>query len=170
MSRTYYQYYTNVTYLTCASCLGWHGRISSDPGSFPNPDDGCERKLLPFDKKELKLYRQKEREMRNRAESELRRRELVGKAREALKDDKEQAFDLFSQSAQIDLYIPEVESLAREEGSILTGDKELRDTLRKLFVRSYSDKFGWPRYERLPEPMRIQREKAGIARINELLA
>ena len=37
-----------------------------------------------------------------------------------------------------------------------------------MFVKAFSDKFGWRRYERLPEPMRLRREEEGIERINEL--
>jgi len=169
MSRkTYYQYYTNVAYLTCKECLSWHGKISTDPESFPKRQDGCERKLLAFSHKELDYHREKQRQMRAIAKAELRRRDLVTEAKEALGVDNEKAVDLLAQAAQIDSYIPEMERLAKEKEALLKKDAALRERLRKLFARAYSDKFGWPRYERLPELMRIAREQAGIKRINEL--
>jgi hypothetical protein len=168
--KTYYQYYTNVTYLTCPECLSWHGKITKDPKRFPNRHDGCERKLLAFPRKKLKTYRQKAREMRTHAEAELRRRELFRQAMHTLDLDHEQAINLFRQAVEIDLYIPEIEELQRTKAGILSEDSALREMLRTLFVRAYSDKFGWPRYERLPERMRIAREQVGIRRIKELFA
>lgn len=170
MAKTYYQYYTNVTYLTCAECLIWHGKISTDPASFPNRHDGCERQTLTFSRKELAYHREKERGMRHLAEAELRRRELFAAGKEALGVDNGKAKDLFAQAALIDLYIPEIEGLVEEKEAALKEDEALRACLSKLFARAYSDKFGWPRYERLPEPMRIAREQAGIKRIRELFA
>lgn len=171
MSRkTYYQYYTNVTYLTCKECLAWHGKISNNPESFPKRQDGCERKILAFSRKELDYHREKQQQMRALAKAELRRRELVTEAKEALGVDNEKAVDLLAQAVQIDSYIPEMERLAKEKGALFKEDAALRERLGKLFARAYSDKFGWPRYERLPELMRIAREQAGIKRINELFA
>lgn len=170
LAKTYYQYYTNVTYFTCAECLVWHGKISTDPASFPNRHDGCERQILAFRRKELAYHREKERGMRHLAEAELRRRELFAAAKEALGVNNGKAKDLFAQAALIDLYIPEIERLVEEKEAVLKEDRTLRARLCKLFARAYSDKFGWPRYERLPEPMRIARERAGIERIKELLA
>lgn len=168
--KTYYQYYTNVTYLTCPGCLAWHGRISTDPEGFPDRQDGCERKILAFGRKELDYHREQERQMRAIAQAELTRRELFNEGRHALGVDNEKAVDLLTRAAQIDLYIPEVEQLVVEKQVLLKNDAPLRERLCKLFARAYSDKFGWPRYERLPEQMRIARERAGIARIKELFA
>lgn len=168
--KTYYQYYTNVTYLTCPECLSWHGKIAKDPKRFPDRRDGCERKLLAFPRKELKVYREKAREMRARAAAELQRRELLREASDTLGLDNEKAIDLFRQAAQIDLYVPEIEALRQTKDTVFSQDPALRETLRSLFARAYSDKFGWPRYERLPERMRIAREQAGVKRIKELFA
>ena len=170
MAKTYYQYYTNVSYRTCAECLVWHGKISTAPASFPNRHDGCERQILAFSRKELAYRREKERGMRHLAEAELRRRELFAAGKEALGVDNGKAEDLFAQAVLIDLYIPEIERVVEEKEAVLREDGTLRTRLCKLFVRAYSDKFGWPRYERLPEPMRIAREQAGIKRIRELFA
>ncbi len=170
MSRkTYYQYYTNVNYLTCADCLAWHGKISTDPGSFPNRHDSCERKILPLEHEDIKYRQEKARKMRAIAKAELTRRELVANAKKALRNDSEVAMDLLTKAASIDVYIPEIEQLAEENEEILRSNETLRQRLCKLFTQSYSDKFGWPRYELLPETMRILRERAGIARIKQLL-
>ena len=168
--RTYYQYYTNVTYLTCPECLARHGKIVKDPARLPKRKDRCERKLLAFPRKELKFYRQKARQMRVLAKAELRRRALVKEASSALGQDNAKAIELFRQAVQIDLYVPELEELRRARDAIFSQDAALRERLRVLFARAYSDKFGWPRYERLPERMRIARERAGIKRIEELFA
>jgi hypothetical protein len=168
--KTYYQYYTNVTYLTCPECLSWHGKISEDPQGFPDRRDGCERKLLPFSRKELKAYREKERQMCVLAQAELTRRDLFQEAKNTLGVDNDRAVELFQQAAQIDLYVPEIERLHEEKSAVLDKDPTLRKTLGKLFARAYSDKFGWPRYERLPEQMRLAREQAGVKRIRELFA
>jgi len=167
--KTYYQYYTNVNYLSCADCLAWHGKISTDPTRFPNRRDSCERKILAIEHKDIKYSREKARKMRNIADAELTRRELLSDAREALGNDNEQAIDLFTKAARIDVYIPEIERLTNENEEIFQSDETLRQRLCKLFTQSYSDKFGWPRYELLPEPMRLLRERAGIARIKQLL-
>lgn len=167
--KTYYQYYTNVNYLSCADCLAWHGKISTDPKSFPNQRDSCERKILALEHKDIKYSREKARRMRNIANAELTRRELFADARKALGNDNEAAIDLLTKAAEIDVYIPEIERLVSENEEIFQSDETLRQRLCKLFAQSYSDKFGWPRYELLPEPMRLLRERAGIARIKQLL-
>ena len=168
--RTYYQYYTNVTYSTCPACLAWHGKIGKSPTAFPDRQDGCERRILSFNKKKLDYHREQERLMRQLAKDELTRRALFAEATDTVEIDNEKAVELFSQAAQIDLYIPDVVRLVEEKESVLKQDNTLRERLRKLFTRAYSDKFGKPRYERLAEPMRIAREQAGISRIRELLS
>jgi len=166
--RTYYQYYTNVTYLTCADCLAWHGKILSNAEGFPNRNDDCERKILPFSGGKLKEYREKERRMRARANAELERRELFSNGKALLGVNDDQAVELLAKTTQVDVYIPELEELYEDKGSVLEENRGIKEKLRKLFAKAYSDKFGWPRYELLPEPMRIARERAGIKRINEL--
>ena len=69
---------------------------------------------------------------------------------------------------EFDVYIPDAERLAEQHACFLREHPEFRDKLRTQFAKAYSDKFGWRRYERLPELMRLQREKAGMDRINEL--
>ncbi len=108
--------------------------------------------------------------MRQLAQDELTRRALFAKATDAVGIDNGKALELFSQAAQIDLYVPDVVRLVEQQGSILKKDDTLREKLRTLFARAYSDKFGRPRYERLAEPMRIAREQAGISRIRELFS
>jgi len=167
--KTYYQYYTNVNYLTCADCLAWHGKISTNPESFPNRGDSCERKILPLEHEDLKYRREKAKKMRAIAKAELTRRELVADAKKALGNENEEAVGMLTEAARIDVYIPEIEQLIEENAEILRSNESLRQRLCKLFTQSYSDKFGWPRYELLPETMRILRERAGIARIKQLL-
>lgn len=166
-SKTYYQYYTNVTYSTPAECLALHGRIASDPSEFSD-HDSCPRRILAFPRHELSYYRGQEEKMRAIAHAELRRRELFREAEEALEEDPERAVDLFKQASQIETYIPELERLLERKGDFLSRAPELRRRLGEIFHRAYSDKFGRPRYERFPERMRLAREKAGLSRIKEL--
>jgi len=169
LSRTYYQYYTNVTYSTPKECLALHGKITSDPREFPDADD-CPHRILAFPRRELSYYREQERRMRELAAAELRRRDLFHRAKEALDSDPDTAVELFSQAAAIETYIPELERLVAETGDILARDQDLRTRLGKIFYQAYSDKFGRPRYERFPERMRLAREKYGLNRIKELFS
>jgi len=166
--RTLWQYYTNVTWRTCERCLTWHGRIAASPRVFPNPDDGCERKLLTFPVWELPTYREKARLMRRRVEEELERRRLFQRAKGALSSSPEQAVELFDRAGSVDVYIPELEQLVEQHGEILAGAPELSARLRETFLRRWSEKFAKARYERLPERMRLAREKWGERRIKEL--
>jgi len=108
--------------------------------------------------------------MRNAAQNELKRRKLFEQGISLLGEDNEQAISLLAESTRYDLYIPEVERLVEQKSEVLRNDKPLRERLLKLFVQAYSDKFGWRRYERLPELMRIAREQEGISRLREILA
>ena len=168
--RTYYQFYTNVSRRSCPECLALHGLIRSRQERFPERDDGCERAVLAIPRRQLKAYRQKGRDMQAAAQAELRRRDLFRQASDALDGDAETAIDLFRKAATIDLYVPDLEELAETHRERLDRDPELRERLRTMFAKAYSDKFGWSRYERLPELMRLAREKAGIARIHELFS
>ncbi len=167
--RTRYQYYTNVNYLTCERCLAWHGLIRKTPDDFPAPEDGCERAILPVAPAERKLYREKRRRMRAAARAELQRRKLFEQALDDLPDDPEQALATFRSAVRIDVYVPDIEQLVERHHGLLEADSALRETLHSLFVKAFSDKFGWRRYERLPEVMRLRREQVGIERIHELL-
>ncbi len=106
--------------------------------------------------------------MRAIAQAEMRRRELFAAATRMLDDDPDQAVELFAQAAQIEVYIPELEQLAANKEMTLAAHPHVREQLGKIFYQAYSDKFGRPRYERLPERMRLAREQAGLARIKEL--
>jgi hypothetical protein len=166
--KTRYQYYTNVNYLTCERCLAWHGVLRGKPGKFPDPSDGCERVILSVPPRERKECREKSRRMRDVARAELERRKLFEAGMEALSERPEQAIESFRRAARIDLYVPDLERLAERHRELFDRDLALREALRALFVKAFSDKFGWRRYELLPEVMRLRREKAGIKRINEL--
>lgn len=166
--RTYYQYYTNVIYSTPERCLAWHGKISHDPDTFSPATDGCVHRILAFPRKELSYYREQEQKMRAIAQAELKRRELFREAIETLETDPDQAVELFSRAAQIEVYIPELERLVAEKAAVLVRNPEVRRRLGKIFYQAYSDKFGRPRYERFPELMRLAREQAGLARIKDL--
>lgn len=166
--RTRYQYYTNVNYLTCERCLAWHGAIRTNPTDFPDLDDGCERSIVPIPSREGRTYREKGKRMRAAAQGELARRKLFEQGLEAIPDSPGTAIEAFRRAATYDVYVPDLERLASQHRDLLDRDSDLREGLRALFVKAFSDKFGWRRYERLPEPMRLRREKEGIARINEL--
>ncbi len=165
-TKTYYQYYTNITYSTPAKCLALHGRIASSPREFP--DDNCPRRILAFPRGELAYYRGQAEKMRALAQAELKRRELFRDAEAVLEEDPEKALRLFTEASQIETYIPEIELLLERKGRFLSRTPELRRRLGEIFYRAYSDKFGRPRYERFPERMRLAREQAGLSRIKEL--
>ena len=167
--RAVYQYYTNVNYRTCEQCLSWHGVIRRRAEAFPQPVDACESSILRISRKDLRLYREKSKQMRLRAQGELRRRELFEEALNLLANQSDEALELFGRASGIDLYIPDIERLVERHGDFLRDRPELKDRLRTQLLKAYSDKFGWRRYERLPEVMRLQREQAGMDRINELL-
>lgn len=167
--RAVYQYYTNVSYRTCTTCLAWHGVIRGKPNAFPKAADDCESSILRIPRQQLRSYRQQAKRMRLRAQSELKRRELIDNAEDLLPDQTESALELLSQAACIDLYIPDIERLVERHGAFLHDHPGIRERLRTQWRKAYSDKFGWRRYERLPEIMRLQREQAGMDRIDELL-
>jgi hypothetical protein len=166
--RTAYQYYTNVTYKSCETCLSWHGVIRRSPDAFPIPDDECESAILEIPGNQVRDYRQRAKRMRARAQSELQRRKVFGCAIDLLPTSPDEALTLFGQALAIDVYIPDIEHLAEVHADFLRERPEIREQIRTQFGKAYSDKFGWRRYERLPELMRLQREKAGMDRINEL--
>jgi len=166
--RRHYQYYTNLSHRTCERCLAWHGTIRRRPEAFPDHQDGCERSILPIPSRELRKYRKKSRRMKEAAQAELVRRKIFAEASNLLSENASVAIDRFQQAAAIDIFVPDLEGLAETHCDLLRGNPPLREALRATFVKAYSDKFGWRRYERLPEMMRLEREAAGIGRINEL--
>jgi len=170
LQKKYYQFYANVNYRSCPECLALHGKIARRRDAFPPCPAGCRYMIVEFSHKDLPFHKEQRREMRIAAQNELSRRELFEKGMSLLGDDNEQAVSLLAESTRYDIYIPEVERLVEEKGEVLQSDKPLRERLLKLFVQAYSDKFGWRRYERLPELMRIAREQEGIRRLREILA
>lgn len=167
--RAGYQYYTNVNYRTCEECLSWHGMIRGRPDAFPKAADDCESSILRIPRKQLRSYRDQAKRMRLRAKGELKRRELFEEALDLLAIQTEEALGLLDRAASIDLYVPDIERLVERHGDFLHDHLDIRDRLRTQLLKAYSDKFGWRRYELLPEVMRLQRERAGMDRINELL-
>jgi hypothetical protein len=167
--RKRYQFFTNVTYRTCETCLSKHGRIANCADAFSRCDNDCERHVVSFFRRELAYRRRLQKEMVASSKGELERRRLFNAGIAALGGDNEEALSLFAASARYDLYIPEVERLIAAKGGVLRADSDLRRRLLAVFVRAYSDKFGWRRYERLPELMRIARETEGLRRLREML-
>jgi hypothetical protein len=145
LQRTYYQYFTNITYSTCPECLAWHGKITRHPTSFPPCERGCARRVLPFKHKEISYHREQRRKMQAAAQGELARRKLFEEGMDFLGVDNERAFEFLERSTRFDLYIPELERLIREKGEPLSENPEFRSRLKKRFIQAYSDKFGWHR-------------------------
>ena len=107
--------------------------------------------------------------MKEKAEREIERRELFQEALVALSDSREEeAKELFKESTDLDIFINEIESFYDDyESEISDG---LSEDLKEIFVHAYQEKFAQRRYERLPELMRIEREKEGVKRIKELFS
>ncbi len=164
-----YQYYTNVTWRTCAQCLGWHGCIRPRPEAFADPQDGCPRQLLSFPVRELGAHRAKARRMADAARRELQRRSWFREAEATLHLDAERALGLLRQSGEVDVYLPEVERLVERHRNTLAADPKLRDEVRAVLLSAWREKFSQPRYERLPERMRLEHEKGGAHYIEALL-
>jgi hypothetical protein len=167
--KRYYQFYANVNFRAPRECLALHGQISSSKDAYPPCPKGCRHMIVSFNRKELSFHKDQQQKMRESAQNELKRRELFNSGIELLETSPERALLLLSKSTTYDLYIPEVERLVKEKQSLLHDNPEIRRKLLKLFTRAYSDKFGWRRYERLPESMRISREQYGIRRLQEIL-
>ena len=169
LRRRYYQFYANVNYRSCPECLALHGRIAAKEDAFPHCPQGCQYAIVSFTRKERSFHKDQRREMRIAARNELKRRGLFDRGIALLGENNEEALSLLAESARYDLYIPEVERLVEQKGGVLRETPSIRERLLKLFAQAYSDKFGWRRYERLPELMRIAREEEGIRRLRELL-
>jgi hypothetical protein len=104
--------------------------------------------------------------MAERACQENQRRKLLRTAVGCLSTDPEESLRLFDRAAAVDVYLPEVEEVARDQA--LT-DPALRARLREILVTRWKAKFATERYERQPELARAEQEAWGVARIKELL-
>ncbi|MCX7750743.1 MAG: hypothetical protein N2320_04250 [Candidatus Bipolaricaulota bacterium] len=162
---TLWQLYTNVHWRTCEACLALHGRIAPRPDGFPR--DGCPHEARPFPVWRLREHRELGARMAARAEAELRRRALVRQARALLATDPEGALRLLDEAGKVDVYLPEVEDLARDPA---LADPALRARVRTVLLARWKGKFAHERYERQPELARTEQERWGVRRIEELLA
>jgi len=160
-----WQAYTNVTWRTCETCLSWHGRIVADPTAF-SCHKGCPHELRKLSVWKLAEHREQGKRMAARARAEIRRRDLFCRAVASLATDPEGSLRLFDQAGSVDVYLPEVEALAREQP--LT-DPALRARLREILLVRWKAKFAMERYERQPELARTEQEAWGVARIKRLL-
>ncbi len=158
--------YTSVTASTCEACLAWHGRIVARPEEFPS-GDACPREVLAFPVWKLGAYREQAARMVARAQAELRRRELLRQAQALLAAEPERALALLDEAGAVDVFLPEVEALARDPA---LADPALRARVREVLLRRWKAKFALDRYERQPELARTQQEQWGVRRIEEVLA
>ncbi len=158
--------YTNVNWRTCEGCLAWHGRIVARPDDFP-PHNGCPHEARPFPVWKLGEYRELSARMADRAGAELRRRALLREARSLLPTDPERALALLDEAGAVNVYLPEVEALARDPS---LSDSALRARVRAVLLSRWKAKFAHDRYERQPELARTEQERWGVRRIEELLA
>ncbi len=165
--RYLWQFYTNVTWDTCEECLHLHGRIVADPTEIPRRD-ACPREFLRFPVRELPFYREKAQRMREAAQAELVRRELFRRASELLERSPEEALQAFAEASRIELYIPELERFAAVHAAFLKTHPEVRRRLRDICLRAWGAKFTKPRYAPWPERMRLERERWGKERIQEI--
>lgn len=164
-----YQCYTNVNWRTCEACLSWHGRIVSHPQAFP-AHNGCPHEVLSFPVWQLGAYREKGERMRAKAQEELVRREKWRAAAELLPRDPQKALALFQEAVQVDVYLPEVEELVRQNQVWLSQNPEVRGALHQILLAGWKGKFAKERYERQPEQARLAQERFGVERLRELLA
>ncbi len=159
-----WQCYTTVSWRTCAECLSWHGRIVAGPSAFP-AHNGCPHEVRRFPVWRLAAYRAHGQRMAERAREELQRRDLFRQAIALLPTDQERSVGLFDRAAAVDVYIPELETLARHP---VLADPALRARLREVHLARWKSKFAKERYERQPERARTQQERWGVQRIKEL--
>ena len=159
-----WQYYTAVTWRTCADCLAQHGRIAADPSVFPS-HNGCPHEVRRFPVWRLAAHRAHGQRMAERAREEFRRRDLFRQALSFLPTDGEHSMSLFDRAASVNVYLPELETLARHPA---LADSALRAQLREIHLARWKSKFAQARYERQPELARTQQERWGVQRIKEL--
>lgn len=174
-SGVLYQFYATIHPETCEVCLDHHGRILESPEGpeVPPLHADCRCSLLEFPAAELDYYRGQERRMRERAQEELRRRRLFREGEEALSSqDFEGALARFRESARIDVFTVEIERLCRSESprGALESAPEAAKELRDLFLKAYRWKHDLPKYQHMPERMRLERRDHGLRVIRELFA
>lgn len=158
--------YTSVTGRTCEACLAWHGRIVARPEEFPLRD-GCPHEVQAFPVWKIGVYRELGARMVARAQAEVRRRKLLREVQALLATEPQRALALLDEAAAVDLFLPEVEALAREPALV---DPALRAQVREVLLRRWKSKFAQERYERQPELARTQQEQWGVRFIQEILA
>ncbi|MFO8033617.1 MAG: hypothetical protein R6U88_00470 [Candidatus Bipolaricaulota bacterium] len=149
--------------------MTWHGRIRPVPEAFPKPQDGCPRHLLPFPVHRLGDYRAMSKQMAELARRERERRSWFQQAEEILDSDPQAALRLLQEAGRVDVYLPEVERLARRHRELLGEDTELRESLTATLVEAWREKFALPHYERMPERMRQEHEQQGARYIRQIL-
>jgi hypothetical protein len=128
---------------------------------------------LEFSGAELDYYREQERRMRGRAQEELRRRRLFRAGEEALAcRDFVEALARFRESVRIDIFTGDIERLCREGShrEALEAAPEAARQLRDLFLKAYRWKHDLPKYQHMPERMRLERRNHGLRVIRELFA
>jgi len=69
------------------------------------------------------------------------------------------------QAGRMDVHLSELEHMADEHGELLRANPDLRARLRVILVKRWRKKFAFPRYELLPERMRMQHETWGVEEI-----
>ena len=167
-SGVFYQYYATIHATACEVCLRHHGQIYKRPEDAPPlpQHPGCRCSLLEFPARELDYYEEHGRRMRERAQRELRRRELFQQGRETLaQGELSEALALFQQSIQIDVYVEEIEALCQEQCEVLSRFPEFARRLRDLFLKAYRWKFDLEKYRHMPEGMRSARQAYGLQTI-----
>ena len=165
-----YQYYATVHSGTCETCLANHGKIFSRLQGAPqlplHPD--CRCTLLEFPKQEFRWHEMLASRMREKAQLELRRRQLFLAARDALDCSLVEALSLFQQSAHIETYLEEIDALCHERADTLSASPELSRKLRELFLKAYRYKFDSEKYLPLAEGMKASQLAHGLRVIQEL--
>lgn len=168
--RQYFQFYAQVHFLTCETCLQLHGEISDTPTVQPPLHPDCRCHLLEFPPTELEYYREQAERMKLRAHQELARRTFWREAVRSLDGaDPAHAEALFRQAAQVEFYLEELEQLCQEKRDFFEKNPQLRARLQKLFIRFYRMKFSLDKYRPIPPKLILAWETKGIERIKELL-
>jgi len=106
--------------------------------------------------------------MQAKAKAELHRRQLFLQARRALARSPAEATLLFQESASIDIYLEEIETLQQEQAEILRASPGIARQLQDLFARAYKLKYAATKYQPLPEGMKSALRAHGLHVIQEL--